>query len=304
MIVAEEEPMDDTATVDTAAVIAEVNVALGTDYQLVRRLAGGLQSGAFELSDGNTRVVLKWSADPSWAPRVHRAARLVAKARAAGYPTPAWLAVGTTSNGSPYQLQEFVEGTPLRDASTIDRGLAERLVEICELQRDLVDDREFSWSGYVRRIVFEGWDNDTWETVRRYDETSAELIAGYERVCRPYRDEELPADDLVHGDLNVSNLIVADGQLAAVIDIESASGGTRAYDLISLAASAARDNASPGVDEYFLQAALRAAGRPAAAVCAASAYATMAVFIHDKFPTFLPLIHEGGTRLLNLLETS
>jgi hypothetical protein len=92
--------------VDTEQVVAELNVALGTEYELVRWLTGGLQGGAFELTDGTTRVVLKWSADASWAPRVHRAARLVAKARAAGYPTPAWLAAGTTAGGSPYQLQD------------------------------------------------------------------------------------------------------------------------------------------------------------------------------------------------------
>ena len=56
----------------TESVVAELNVALGTNYQLVRRLTGGLQSGAFELTEG---AVLKWTADPEWAPRVHRAAR-------------------------------------------------------------------------------------------------------------------------------------------------------------------------------------------------------------------------------------
>jgi len=35
--------------------------------------------------------------------------------------------------------------------------------------------------------------------------------ARFERVCHPYRDQEIPVDDFVHGDLNVSNLIVAEG---------------------------------------------------------------------------------------------
>ena len=82
----------------TAEVVAHVNSTNGTSYQLVRRLAGGLQSGAFELSDGSSKVVLKWSEDPGWAHRVFRAAELVRKARAAGYPTPAWLAVSTTGS--------------------------------------------------------------------------------------------------------------------------------------------------------------------------------------------------------------
>jgi hypothetical protein len=59
-------------------------------------------------------------------------------------------------------------------------------------------------------VVFEGW-GGTWEEVRALDARSAELIAWFERVCHPYRDQEIPVDDFVHGDLNVSNLIVAEG---------------------------------------------------------------------------------------------
>ncbi|MDX6291410.1 MAG: hypothetical protein QOH50_485, partial [Kribbellaceae bacterium] len=35
----------------TPEVVAHINSTHGTTYQLVRRLAGGVQSGAFELSD-------------------------------------------------------------------------------------------------------------------------------------------------------------------------------------------------------------------------------------------------------------
>src|SRR3954447_20555599 len=119
-------------TETTASVVAELNGALGTEYRLVRQLAGGLQSGADELSNGDTRGVLKWTDDPDWAPRVQRAAELVRRARAVGYPTPAWLTVGTTTAGSPYQLQEFVTGEPVRDASLVDERLACKLIAVIE----------------------------------------------------------------------------------------------------------------------------------------------------------------------------
>lgn len=89
-----------------------------------------------------------------------------------------------------------------------------------------------------------------------------------------------------------------------MIDIEAASGGSRAYDLISLAASAARDGAPEGVDEYFFEAALKAGGRAATAVCAASAYANIAAFAWEVAPESLPLIQRGGSRLLTLLSDS
>jgi hypothetical protein len=41
-------------TDSTESVVAELNVALGTDYRLVRQLTGGFQSGAFELTVGTT----------------------------------------------------------------------------------------------------------------------------------------------------------------------------------------------------------------------------------------------------------
>ncbi|GAB2670217.1 phosphotransferase family protein [Kribbella swartbergensis] len=285
----------------TDDVVAQLNVALGTRYQLVRRLAGGLQSGAYELTDGAARAVLKWSADPAWAPRVRRANDLVRRARAAGYPTPAWLAVGTTAAGSPYQLQEYVAGTGLEDASTIGPALARELIAICDTQRGLVPDVEPTWSAYARGVVFDGWDG-IWERVRRYGGQSADLIERYDDLCRPYRDHALPEDDLVHGDLNVGNLIVADGRIAAIVDIEAANGGSRAYDLVSLAASAARDGAPAGVDELFLEAALRAGGRATVAVCAAASYAGIAAFVRERNPAFLARVDHGGRRVLELLD--
>ena len=179
----------------TESVVAEVSVALGTEYRLVRLLTGGLQSGAFELTDGGTRVVLKWSDDPGWAPRVRREAELVRRARAAGYPTPEWLAVGTTAAGSPYQLQEFVEGVGRFDASTIGPALARELIGICETQRGLVPEEGTNWSVWSRGVVFYGWDG-VWQRVRGYSGSTAELMSRYDDLCRPYRDQALPCNDL------------------------------------------------------------------------------------------------------------
>lgn len=278
----------------TESVVAELNVALGTDYRVVRQLTGGLQSTAYILTG---EVVLKWTDNPAWARRVRHAAELVRRARAVGYPTPAWLAVGTTAAGSPYQLQELVPGSP----TTLDDGLARQLIEICELQRDLLpEDHEVTWSGWSSGVVFDGWDG-VWERVQAYDDEAAELLERYGELCRPYRDEELPHQDFVHGDLNVGNLLVADGRITGIVDIEAAGSGARAYDLVSLAASAARDGAAAGVDGLFLEAALRANGRAAVAVCAGAAFASVAEFVHTR-PTYAQeLVNHGGRRILEMM---
>ncbi|TDO63938.1 aminoglycoside phosphotransferase (APT) family kinase protein [Kribbella sp. VKM Ac-2571] len=282
-------------TETTESVVAELNVALGTDYRVVRQLTGGLQSTAYELTDG---VVLKWTDNPGWASRVRQAAELVRRARAVGYPTPAWLTVGTTAAGSPYQLQELVPGSP----PTLDASLARQLIEICELQRDLLpEDRDASWSAWSRGVLFDGWDG-VWERVQAYDGEVGELLQRYVELCRPYRAAELPHHDFVHGDLNMGNLLAADGRITGIVDIEAAGGGSRAYDLVSLAASAARDGAEPGVDELFLEAALRASGRATVAVCAAAAFATAAEFVHNRSTYGHNLVNHGARRVLELLN--
>lgn len=281
----------------TESVVAELNVALGTDYTLVRQLTGGFQSGAYELTGG---VVLKWTAKPDWAPRVRRAAELVRRARAVGYPTPEWLYVGTTAAGSPYQLQAFIPGTPVRDYSVVDASLARELIAICELQRDLVPEDGTSWSGWARGVVLEGWDG-VWERVSGYDDETVELLRRYGELCRPYGDQPLPEDDFVHGDLNLGNLILGDGQVNGIIDVEAAGSGSRAYDLISLATSAARDGAAPGVDELFVEAALRVGGQATVALCAGAAFVSIAEFAHERAPESLDLINPGARRVLELL---
>ncbi|GAA1585999.1 hypothetical protein GCM10009804_47680 [Kribbella hippodromi] len=281
----------------TASVVAELNIALGTDYRLVRQLAGGYQSGAFELTGG---VVLKWTDNPAWATRVRQAAELARRARAASYPTPDWLTVGTTAAGSPYQLQAFVTGTPVRDYSVIDASVARELIAICELQRDLVPEEATSWSAWSRGVVLEGWDG-VWERVSAYGGEATELLRRYEALAAPYRDALLPENDFVHGDLNLGNVILADGKVAGIIDIEAAGSGSRAYDLISLATSAARDGAAPGVDELFVEAALRAGGRAAVALSAAAAYVSIAEFAQEKAGD-PEVIRYGARRVLELLE--
>ncbi|MEU8224861.1 hypothetical protein [Kribbella sp. NPDC048915] len=170
----------------TASVVAEINVALGIDHRIVRQLTGGLQSTAYELTGG---VVLKWTANPDWAPRVRRAAELVRRARAVGYPTPAWVAVGTTAAGSPYQLQEFVHGTPPK----LDLPLAKQVVEICELQRDLMlDDHELCWSDWACGVVFDGWDG-VWSASGRTATSPRSCCAGTASCARRTATRRCPA---------------------------------------------------------------------------------------------------------------
>ena len=66
----------------TLGVLAYVNATHGLSYRFVRRLAGGMMSGASEVCDADgRRAVLKWSTDRSWAEQVLRAGPAVERAK-------------------------------------------------------------------------------------------------------------------------------------------------------------------------------------------------------------------------------
>jgi hypothetical protein len=78
----------------------------------------------------------------------------------------------------------------------------------------------------------------------------------------------LPAGDLVHGDLNVSNVLVAaGGKLVGIVDIEALGAGCRAIDYAALWHSSADDGDGGGLS-LVRAAAGRAAGSSGFAVCA------------------------------------
>jgi Phosphotransferase enzyme family len=50
----------------------------------------------------------------------------------------------------------------------------------------------------------------------------------------PARGQRLPAADVVHGDLNLSNVLARDGVITGIVDWDHAGVGSRALDLTSL----------------------------------------------------------------------
>ena len=102
------------------------------DYELHRRLDGGFSCGAFLLRRINVdtttitagsssapasqafpqQAVLKWSTimKKKQSSNLMALAPVLARAVEAGYPTPAWIAHGTSPSGFPYHVQAYVAG--------------------------------------------------------------------------------------------------------------------------------------------------------------------------------------------------
>jgi Phosphotransferase enzyme family len=146
--------------------------------------------------------------------------------RRRGYPTPAWLGVGATATHV-WHLMDFVDAAP---APQLTPSLVEQLMEIIELQAGQASEPYDHWS-YAWQVA-----TGREPALAKLSGYSSEVSALVERlrlVCAgapPPRE----APDMVHADLNTSNVLVRDGAVVAVVDIENAGSGTRATDLVTL----------------------------------------------------------------------
>jgi aminoglycoside phosphotransferase (APT) family kinase protein len=212
-----------------AEVLADVATVVGAEVTLLSRLAGGFNAGAVRVQlAGRANAVLKAElrAHPNHLDETLRAQRVVEHMRRRGYPTPAWLAVGATATHV-WHLMDFVDAAP---APGLTPSIVEQLMEIIELQAGQASEPYDHWS-YAWRVA-----TGQESAVAGLSEYSSVVSALVERLRLVAADVPPPreAPDMVHADLNPSNILVRDGAVVAVVDIENAGSGTRATDLTTL----------------------------------------------------------------------
>ena len=212
-----------------AEVLDDVASVVGAEVTLLTRLPGGVNAGAM-------RVQLAGRADAVLiaVPRTHpnhldetlRAQRVVEHMRRRGYPTPAWLGVGATATHV-WHLMDFVDAAPVPELTP---SLVEQLMEIIELQAGQASEPYDHW-WYAWRVAT-GQESAV-AGLPGYSSVVSALVERLRLVCAdvpPPRE----APDMVHADLNPSNVLVRDGAVVAVVDIGNAGSGTRATDLTTL----------------------------------------------------------------------
>jgi aminoglycoside phosphotransferase (APT) family kinase protein len=275
-------------------VLAEINERHGFDYVLIQRFAGGKLSGAYLVRgpDGD-QAVLKWSPVRSWAEQVQRAAPAVARVRAAGWPTPAWLAVGETTKGFPYQVQEFAPGSPMADLGRREVAL---ILDLVEIQAGLDPDPDRDGSQYVRECVFDNKSGYR-EMVRSLGVDGAAVVEAFERLCAPHRHVVVPSGDLVHGDLGTPNVLVDDNRLIAVIDVEALGSGTRVIDLASVLREGYLWRGHADALVQLHRAAEAIAGPEVLAICTAASVFAVLAFVAQHAQEELATASAGALRL-------
>ncbi|MEY9862740.1 aminoglycoside phosphotransferase (APT) family kinase protein [Catenulispora sp. GAS73] len=268
----------------TERVVASINHTHGTDFVLDHRLKGGFQNGAYALRAGaapELTAVLKWTADANRAGLIQRAQPVVVAARAAGWPTPAWLMAGSTPSGYPYQVQEIAEGT---HPERVTRNLVQAALPVLDVQAGLRPETDQDWSAYDHAVVFAD-ESGFSSTLAAYSPAGAEFVETMRRWVAPHRGAELCTTDLVHGDLNPSNIFLVDGRISALVDAEALGKGSRFHDLATLLTYAHLwDGGEPGVCDDLLAYARRHAAPGELEVSFASCLLGLLAFVADRNP--------------------
>jgi len=231
-----------------------------------------LVSGPFMFEIGALRVQVAGTANAvlKVVPRAHpdhldetlRARRVVEHMRRRGYPTPAWLAVGATATHV-WHLMDFVDAAP---APELAPSLVEQLMEIIELQAGQASEPYDHWS-YAWRVAT--GQEPAVAGLSGYSPVVSALVERLRLVCA---DVPPPPEspDMVHADLNPSNVLVRDGAVVAVVDIGNAGSGTRATDLTTLVWYTFQDPLLDGVRRRLWTRILDLVGWDGAAVLAAA----------------------------------
>jgi aminoglycoside phosphotransferase (APT) family kinase protein len=195
-----------------AEVLDDVASVVGAEVTVLSRLSGGVNGVAMRVQlAGRATAVLKAAprAHPHHLDETLRAQRVVEHMRRHGYPTPAWLAVGATATHV-WHLMDFVDAAPLPELTS---PIVEQLMEIIELQAGQASEPYDHWS-YAWRVAT-GQESAV-AGLSGYSSVVSALVERLRLVCA-----EVPpprqAPDMVHADLNPSNVLVRDGAVVAVV---------------------------------------------------------------------------------------
>ena len=145
-----------------------------------------------------------------------------------GYPVPEIIWHGPLDERWFVVVQGKLPGAPLEGlaAPVLDRLLA--LVELQSGAGASTGGWDTSW--WVGVVLFEGWEG-WWEHARAAAPDTARRLREY---LEPAWGHRLPSVDVVHHNLNLSNVLARDGAITGVVDWDDAGTGCRAVDLASV----------------------------------------------------------------------
>jgi len=230
-----------------------------------RPLSGGEQGGATLAASPAGPVVVKVQRDPTKAARLLAAAPIV-MASQSRWPIARWLAAAPLPCGAFY-LQEYVPGTSL---DTAEASNVEAVIAANARQYGLGNGELFDHSAQV--VAVTSGQHAWFEDVARRSRIGAAFAERALALVASAGATSLPNNDIVHGDLSASNIIINRHGDARFIDSESVGCGHRALDLADLYRQCATGGYAPASTLNRLAAAgVRSAGVPRFITCVVGA---------------------------------
>jgi len=287
-----------TAPDPVAATLDAANAAHSTTFQLLGRLPGGYQNGAYELrTEGGQRAVLKRWFGPRPVDQLRQAAATVETAKSVGWPTPAWLYWGMGPDGVAYGIYEFVDG---HHRHALDEPTLDALLTINALQRDLDPPTTNNWSSWVVEVVYEGRESIL-DEVSDFPAGGSRFGSAIARV-RTWAGSLAPPDrDLVCGVFDLENVLFDADGVAGVIDVQAIGRGTRAFDLAVLYSRLTAGERQSPIGRRLRGTAESVAGPAVFAVCMAAEFLGLLLFVVRNNPTVGPAIFENAAEALESL---
>jgi hypothetical protein len=148
--------------------------------------------------------------------------------RKRGYPIPRTLWRGALDDQWLIVVQTRVPGEAIK---ILDLSTLAALFALVDLQADpgiTAGSWDISW--WMSVVLFEGWEG-WWKAVQAYAPETEHKLRSF---LQPAWGVRLPANDLVHGDFNLTNVLCYQGTISGVVDWDDVGVGSRASDLTSL----------------------------------------------------------------------
>lgn len=211
----------------TQSILEYINEQTDGHWELKSLLAGGVMGRAWRVSYCTNQAVLKLHDPKSSVPYNPDAPKIVAYIRKHGYPTPEWLVSGVAKSGYSYSIQDFIPGARL---THLDIAAAKIIIDLVRLQRTLSPPTTLSWSSYMRDHVFQK--HISHAKLKAAGGDIAKALVSALVIAAPYDEVIIPDNEMVHADLSVSNILVQNGHLTGVVDIDAVGRGCAVYDLL------------------------------------------------------------------------
>jgi aminoglycoside phosphotransferase (APT) family kinase protein len=267
--------------------IEELNAVHGLRWHVRERCASGMQGGAWLLRDSAGRPAVLKQRPAGSVPDIRRIAAAVARVREAGYPTPAWLASGTTATGSSYWVQDYVPGRP---ATPLTTSTVPLLVEVLERQAGLDPAPDLDWGSRVTAMALSDATGQPRHKVRGLGRAGRALLASFDRLLAEAGPVSLPGQDMVHGDFNSCNILLRDGGVAGLIDVQDLGSGSRVVDYACLLREAYVEDYGESVTHPIRRSGEAVAGWAALVICVAAAAFFIVEFKLRHEPAALPRV--------------